>query len=83
VYWRIFLNLNVLPPSWWSLNVVQVDAEVFGRKDCVCYIEKLEGFLSHRKCLRVPRMALFIAKSGRCAAGQMWLINLQWHGCSC
>jgi hypothetical protein len=48
--------------------VVQVDAEVFGRKEerkeCVYYIGKLEGFLSCRKCLRVPRMALFSAKNG-------------------
>jgi hypothetical protein len=34
---------NILPPYRGLLNVVQLDAEVFGRKECVGYVEWLEG----------------------------------------
>jgi hypothetical protein len=47
MFWR-----NILPPSSGSLSVVQVDAEVVAKKECVGYIGRLEEILASQRCGR-------------------------------
>jgi hypothetical protein len=41
MFWR-----NILAPSSGWVNVVQMDAEVIGRKECVSYVHRFEGMLA-------------------------------------